>query len=122
MRLAFGIGADKPEKRVAIALENSLFIICIYEGDQIIGMGRIVGDGGVTYAITDIMVDKKYQNRGIGTQIMTKIDAWLQKHTDESSYVMLLANVPANHLYERFSFEAAPEIRLGMLRKQKKKQ
>ena len=29
------------------ALDNSLYIICAYDGERPVGMGRIVGDGAV---------------------------------------------------------------------------
>ena len=32
------------EKAVAIALENSVFVICAFDGEKLVGVGRIVGD------------------------------------------------------------------------------
>jgi GNAT superfamily N-acetyltransferase len=79
-------------------------------------MGRIIGDGAISYTVTDIMVDKMYQGRGMGKVIMTQIDKYFEEYTDEDAYIMLIANIPANKLYEKFHFMDSPGS-CGMLRK-----
>ncbi len=120
LRVASGIGSAKDVEKARIAMENSLFAVSVYDGDKLIGSGRIIGDGGVSYAVTDIMVDKEYQNRGIGEEIMNRIDEWFDKNTDENAFIMLIANKPADNLYSRHSFDYLSDNRLGMLRNQKK--
>lgn len=63
LRKSSGMGGIKSLERTNIALENSLLNICIYENEKLIGFGRIVGDGGITYVVSDIMVDKNYQKK-----------------------------------------------------------
>ena len=121
LRVSSGIGGAKDIEKARIAMENSLFIVSVYDGEKLIGSGRIIGDGGVSYAVTDIMVDKAYQNRGIGEEIMSRIDSWFDDNTDENAFVMLIANKPADNLYSRHGFDYLSENRLGMLRNQKKK-
>jgi len=62
LRLSSGMG-NKDLKRSEIALKNSLFIVALYDEEKLIGFGRVVGDGGITYVVSDIMVDKDYQRR-----------------------------------------------------------
>jgi len=83
-------------------------------------MGRIIGDGGISYAVTDIMVDKDYQGKGYGRLIMKEIDNYFCENTDEDCYIILIANLPADKVYLKFSFEYLPDNKCGMLRKQKK--
>ena len=74
MRVNAGMNSTKPYSEVKKALEGTLFLVSVYEDDELIGLGRIVGDGGVTFVVSDIMVDKKFQRRGIANRIMEMID------------------------------------------------
>lgn len=120
LRISSGIGGAKDVEKVRIAMQNSLFAVSVYDGDMLVGSGRIIGDGGVSFAVTDVMVDKEYQNNGIGTMIMARLSDWFDKNTDENAFIMLIANKPADRLYSRNNFEYLSDNRLGMLRKQKK--
>ena len=120
LRVNSGMGNKKSIERVDIALKNSLFTISLYDEKKLIGMGRIIGDGGISYAVTDIMVDKDYQGKGYGRLIMKEIDNYFCENTDEDCYIILIANLPADKLYSKFSFEYLPDNKCGMLRKQKK--
>ena len=120
LRVNSGMGNKKSIERVNIALKNSLFTISLYDEKKLIGMGRIIGDGGISYAVTDIMVDKEYQGKGYGRLIMKEIDNYFSENADEDCYIILIANLPADSLYSKFSFEYLPDSKCGMLRKQKK--
>lgn len=63
LRLRSRMG-NKNVKRSQIALKNSLFMVSLYHKEKLIGFGRVVGDGGITYVVSDIMEDKKYQRIG----------------------------------------------------------
>ena len=117
LRLRSGMG-NKDLCRSQIALQNSLFIVCLYEGDILVGFGRIVGDGGITYVVSDIMVDAAYRRQGLAEQIMQAIDHYFEQNTFEDSYICLIANHPADLLYHRHHFEYLPESKCGMLRDQ----
>lgn len=117
LRLRSGMG-NKDLKRSEIALKNSLFIVALYDEEKLIGFGRVVGDGGITYVVSDIMVDKNYQRRGLAEQIMKAIDGYFEEKTHEDSYICLIANHPADILYNKHKFEYLPENKYGMLRNQ----
>ncbi len=117
LRLRSGMG-NKDLKRSQIALENSLFTASLYDKEKLIGFGRVVGDGGITYVVSDIMVDKDYQRRGFAEQIMKAIDSYFEVNAHEDSYICLIANRPADLLYHKHQFEYLPENRCGMLRNQ----
>jgi ribosomal protein S18 acetylase RimI-like enzyme len=117
LRLRSGMG-NKDLKRSEIALNNSLFIVALYDEEKLIGFGRVVGDGGITYVVSDIMVDKDYQRRGLAEQIMKAIDGYFEENAHEDSYICLIANHPADLLYNKHKFEYLPENKYGMLRNQ----
>jgi len=119
LRMKTGMGM-KDLSKAEIALKNSLFIVSLWDKDKLIGLGRIVGDQGITYVVTDIMVDPEYQRKGIGKKIMKEIDSYLEQNTDQEAYVCLIANKPADKLYSQFWFEYVDPNSCGMKRKQSK--
>lgn len=98
-------------------MEHSLYLVSVYEEETLIGLGRIVGDGGITFAVTDIMVDKRYQRQGIADQIADMMDQWIEQNADENSFIMLLANKPADLLYKKHRFDYLDDNMVGMLRR-----
>lgn len=117
LRLKTGMGT-KDLSKTEIALKNSLFIVSLWEKDKLIGFGRIVGDQGITYIVSDIMVDPDYQRKGLGKMIMKEINSYLEENTDQYAYVCLIANKPADKLYSQFRFEYIEPNSCGMKRKQ----
>ena len=120
LRLRSGMG-NKDIQRSRIALSNSVMTISLYDGEKLIGFGRIVGDGGITYVVSDIMVDFDYQRKGFAEQIMKEIDNYFEINANDDSYICLIANHPADLLYNKHGFEYLPENKCGMLRNQSKK-
>ena len=118
LRLRSGMG-QKNLERSQIALANSLLTVSIYEDEKLIGFGRVVGDGAITFAVSDIMVDRDYQRRGYAEQIMQAIDRFFDENAHEDSYILLIANHPADLLYHKHRFEYLPENKCGMLRNQR---
>lgn len=85
----------------------------LYEG-TVVGMGRIVGDGGLFFQIVDIAVVPDHQGCGLGVSIMSTLMEYLKEHAPPRAYVSLMADVPAHKLYEKFGFrETAPKT-IGM--------
>lgn len=54
-------------------LLHSLQILMAYEGSDLVGLIRVVGDGQTIVYIQDILVKPEYQRRGIGTALMRRI-------------------------------------------------
>lgn len=117
LRLRSGMG-NKDLKRSQIALEHSLFTASIYDDEKLVGFGRVVGDGGITYVVSDIMVDGEYRRKGFAEQIMNAIDSYFEENAQSDSYICLIANHPADLLYRKHRFEYLPENKCGMLRDQ----
>ena len=105
----------KSKENAETAIENSLFITSIYDGDKLIAMARVVGDGAISLVVTDVMVDSEYQKNGLGRVLMNEINKYLDENYDEDSYIILLANTPYDKFYEKFNFKQFPNKK-GMLR------
>ncbi len=123
LRVSSGKGHALADEMAYKALHGSLYVVSVYDdNNKLIGLGRVIGDGGVTFTVTDIMVDKEYQLQGIGDGIMDHVEEYLDSVTDEDSFIMLIARIPSDHLYMKHRFEYLQEgYRVGMLRNQSHK-
>lgn len=119
LRIKTGM-TPKDEKKAEVALANTLYIVSLWDNDQLIGLGRVIGDGGCSYVVSDIMVHPNYQRQGHGKTIMKEIDRYLEENTDEYAYVCLIADKPADQLYKQFKFDYVEPKSTGMKRRQTK--
>lgn len=115
LRLEGGI-SGKSQEAATVGLKNSLFAVCIYDEKTLIGMGRVIGDGGTSFQIVDIVVKPDYQGQGLGKTVMKEIMDYLNENTYPGSYVSLIADDPANNLYEQFGFKYTYPRSHGMYR------
>ena len=54
-------------------LRHTEVAVCAWEGDQLVGFGRVLTDFVYRATIWDVIVDKGYQKQGIGTEIIQRI-------------------------------------------------
>ena len=97
------------------ALRNTLYSLCVYDGNNLIGYGRIIGDKTIFLYIQDIMVIPKYQGKQIGTGIMYKlleqVDRYKKVNPNIRTY--LGASKGKEGFYEKFGFISRPNDKLG---------
>ena len=63
---------DRPIDQVEKALKNNLFDVTVVHNDEVIGMGRLVGDGVMYWYLQEIIVLPQFQGQGIGTRIVNR--------------------------------------------------
>lgn len=97
------------------ALKNTLYSLCVYDVDKLIGYGRIIGDKTIFLYIQDIMVIPEYQGKQVGTGIMNKlleqINEYKKVNPDIRTY--LGASKRKESFYEKFGFISRPNEELG---------
>lgn len=54
-------------------LRHTDVALCVWDGDQLVGFGRVLTDFVYRATIWDVIVDKGYQKQGIGTEIVQRI-------------------------------------------------
>ncbi len=86
------------------SLESSVFGVVAIDGDEAVGMGRIVGDGAMYAYIQDVAVDPDYQGRGIGQRIVAALLGHIRTSATGPVFVGLFATDAALPLYERNGF------------------
>ncbi|WP_158135642.1 GNAT family N-acetyltransferase [Vibrio navarrensis] len=114
MRVKAGL-SSKSLKAATIALPNSLYAISVRDGDLLVAMGRVVGDGACNFEIVDVAVDPKYQGQGLGRKVMEHIDNYLASVALEGSYVSMIADEP--EFYEKLGYKLVSPSSQGMTKK-----
>ena len=88
-------------------------VLRLEKSGEIVGMGRIVGDGGTIFVICDMMVIESFQKKGGGTMIMDAIMGYLLEEAPPNSYINLMADVDG--FYEKWGFEPSLPRSRGMV-------
>lgn len=63
---------DHPDS-LRSGFENSILILAAYEGEQLLGILRAVGDGHTIVFIQDILVYPEHQRKGIGLALIREV-------------------------------------------------
>ncbi|MNE19414.1 hypothetical protein D3C80_1124930 [compost metagenome] len=84
------------------ALSQSLEVISAWEGPELVGLIRVVGDGLTIIYIQDILVLNTYQHQRIATKLLQRI---LNQYPDVRQKVLLTDEAPeVRHFYEKNDF------------------
>ncbi|MDO1527404.1 GNAT family N-acetyltransferase [Fulvimonas sp. R45] len=114
LRVAAGLSAMSPEGAAA-GLPASWCSVCVRAGDELVGMGRVVGDGGLFLFVVDIAVAPAWQGRGWGRRIMAALMEQVHARACPRTMVGLIADGTASRLYEQFGFRLTAPGAHGML-------
>ena len=110
MELRSGVGwASFSEETAQKSLDNTPFCVCAMDGDELIGMGRVLGDGVFAFYIGNVMVRPDRQQEGVGSAIMEKIMAHVDACAVPGAIASLLAIKGKEEFYTRFGFEERPD-------------
>lgn len=74
-----------------LGFENSLLTLAAYDGDQLLGIIRTVGDGHTVVLIQDVLVYPAHQRKGIGSAL---IRAVLEKFSHVRQIQLATDNTP----------------------------
>lgn len=90
-------------------IKQSLYTYAAYDGDTLVGLIRVVGDGQTILYIQDLLVLPNYQRQGIGSHLVTHI---LHRYKDVRQIVLTTdLTIEQQSFYESLGFvryEAIP--------------
>lgn len=110
MALRASVGwASFPEDIARKSLDATPFCVCALDGDELIGMGRVLGDGVFSFYIGNIMVRPDRQNEGIGKAIMEEIMAYVDENAVPGAIASLLSIKGKEDFYTQFGFQSRPD-------------
>ncbi len=97
------------------ALDNTFYSVSVYDDNNIIGYGRIIGDTICFLYIHDIMVKPEYQGKKIGTLIMNKLLEKINQIKKENPDLRVYLGASKNRekFYEKFGFVKRIDADLG---------
>jgi ribosomal protein S18 acetylase RimI-like enzyme len=89
--------------RVKNMIDNSNLLVTAWDGEKLVGIARALSDFSYCCYLSDLAVDKEYQNQGIGHELVNEI----QKLIGEESNLVLLSAPEAMEYYPKIGFEKA---------------
>ena len=92
------------------------FHVVDLDSDLVVGMGRVIGDGGWYFHVIDMAVRPSHQRRGIGAAVLEALLQAIEDRAPQGAYVSLLADEPGRPLYERSGFLPTAPRSIGMAR------
>jgi len=114
LRQSAGWG-NSPKHQIEVGLKNSLFTISVVDKGNVIGMGRLVGDGVTICYIQDVIVLPEYQGKGIGKAIMERLLAYIKNNGFADTYIAvgLFSAKGKEEFYNKFGFYIRPNDNRG---------
>jgi GNAT superfamily N-acetyltransferase len=92
--------SGRPRERTERALDNSL-VFGLYDGDEQIGLARIVSDYAVFAYLCDVFIHEDYRAHGLGKWLMETV----MSHPDlQGLRRWVLATHDAHGLYEQYGW------------------
>lgn len=97
------------------ALDNTLFNVVVFENDEPVGMGRVVGDGAVVCYVQDLIIIPEYQGKGIGHGILQIIKEYVYELKIPGTEIMLdlMCAKGREEFYKKNGFIERPTGKLG---------
>ena len=86
---------------------ESFYSIYAYDGDLLVGLGRIASDGIIAAVMSGICVRKEYRRHGIGAEIVNRLAAYCQSGIYQLN-VQLFCEDSLIPWYESLGFEKSP--------------
>lgn len=87
--------------------------VCAYEGEHLVGFGRVVSDGVLYGIIYDLIVLPEYQGKGIGDEILRKLVDACQSAGLRS--IQLFSAQGKCEFYKKRGFSPRPNDAPGMI-------
>ena len=112
------VGWKELSKRQAgLAIDNAIYMVAVYDeaNGALVGMGRLIGDGGVICYIQDLIVLPAYRRQGIGGKLvkMLREKAESLAAPDEEMMLCLMSAIGRENFYKNCGFTARPTEHLG---------
>ncbi|MBU1013364.1 MAG: GNAT family N-acetyltransferase [Bacteroidetes bacterium] len=100
------------DKELEYAIHNSWYTYSAYDGDQLVGLGRLISDGIIHALIIDLIILPEYQSKGLGKKILEQLV--LKCKTHQIRDIQLFSAKDKAGFYEKSGFTRRPEISPGM--------
>lgn len=104
------------KEQVEKALKNTMYMVKAMVDDEVVGIGRVVGDFSIVCCLSDICVRPEYQGQGIGLKIVNKLKKMIEDGTKsgEKMQIELTPTAGNEEFYKKTGFKYNPDKITGM--------
>ncbi|RJE90320.1 N-acetyltransferase [Paenibacillus sp. 1011MAR3C5] len=96
---------DKEEVKLGEALSKSLFGVTLTgEDGEMIGMGRIIGDGSYIFMITDLILHPDSAHEDHICAILQALMDFIESNASQGAEIVIMADVPSIGIYQKHGF------------------
>lgn len=109
LRIQAGL-VEIPVEHARKALQNGLMnVSAIYDG-ELVGMGRLVGDGAMYWYLQEIIILPQFQRKGIGTMIVNHLVDYARENSTTGKFTTIggVSAKGKEPFYEKMGFEIIP--------------
>ena len=108
IRLRIEVGlVEVPVEHARKALQNGIInVSAIYNG-ELIGMGRLIGDGAMYWYLQEIIVLPQFQGKGVGTMIVNHLIDYAKANSISGEFTTIggVSAKGKEPFYEKMGFE-----------------
>lgn len=105
----------KCEDIVQVSLENSYVTFAVIEEENVIGMARLLGDGGMAFYLKDFVILPEFQGKGIGKELLDYVQNYIRNQLKDGwqTKIELMSAQGKEEFYKKFGFEEMPSQYIG---------
>ena len=98
--------SESKREQVEKSLSHTLFSVAALQNDEIIGMGRLLGDSASYWYMNDVFVLTQYQKKGIGRDIVKRLIQYVKRNSisGTSASIYLFCAEDKGGFYEKIGF------------------
>jgi len=95
--------ADKrPIEQIEKSVKNSsCYGVYLEDEKKLVGFARVISDYATTYYLCDVIIDRAYQHKGLGTALVSHIES----RPEYRGLRGILITRDAHSLYRKFGYE-----------------
>jgi len=102
--------AEDPKAQWEKSLLNTIYSIVAMKDNEIVAMGRLLGDAAIYWYINDVFVLAEYQGCGIGREIVSRLIQYVKENSLSGTEVSicLMCAKGKEAFYEKLGFRTRP--------------
>ena len=103
------------EDIVQVSLKNSYATFAVMDGENVIGMARLLGDGGMAFYLKDFVILPEYQGKGIGRELLEYVQNYIRNELKDGwqTTLELISAKGKEEFYKKSGFEERPGKHMG---------
>ena len=105
-----------PPEQLNAGLDGSALVVSAYDRSKIVGMARLIWDGGMVAMITDALVLPEYKTQGVEQELITRLLDFLRSKLKPGFGIQVDINVwnDREEFYENLGFQISKHERRGV--------